>query len=239
MRLPAWAVAGAAGALVYLAAPSIAWPARAMTALLIGVLPILMVAQLRVIGDPAALPRIPVYVSSGITLWVLAALALLAARASGLGATELGLRPTSLAALFAWSTGLTAAGIAIVLTLRVAGIRESGLLLHLLPETRRERILFVGLALTAGFCEELLFRGFLLATLRSLTASTTAAVAISTFVFGWMHAYQRPAGAFRAAALGAILMLPPVLANSLVPSVFAHALLDLLGGLWLRNRLAR
>ncbi len=45
-------------------------------------------------------------------------------------------------------------------------------------------------------------------------------------------------GALRAAALGALLALPLLLTGSLLPSMIAHAGIDILAGLWLRDVIA-
>jgi membrane protease YdiL (CAAX protease family) len=136
--------------------------------------------------------------------------------------------------LLLWSAGTVVAGLTLIMIARVSGIEESPMLIHLLPVTARERVAFVGVSLTAGFCEELVFRGFLIATLGAATGSTPLAILLSSGVFGLLHAYQRPSGAVRAAALGALLAAPLIATGSIVPAMIAHATLDLIGGLLLR-----
>ena len=217
-------------------ATAVPWPARVMTAVLVAVLPVAAVVQLRLVDDVSALPRASAYASSALTLWILAGLAAGASWMSGMDTGSLGLRILPIGPLVAWSAALTLAGVLLIVVLRRAGLRESVLLLHLLPVTRIERIAFAGLSVTAGFCEEFLFRGFLLVTLATATGSVVLGVALSTVVFGWVHAYQQPAGAARAGMLGAVLAVPAVVAESVVPSMIAHTAIDLVGGLWLRNR---
>lgn len=224
-----------AGAIVVLATP-VPWPARVMMAVLVAVLPVAAVAQLRLIDDVRMLPRSSAYASSAVTLWILAGLAAGAALSSGIDGGALGLTILPIGPLAAWSAGLTLAGVLLMVLLRRMGLRESVLLLHLLPVTRNERVAFAGLSVTAGFCEEFLFRGFLLVTLGDATGSVAMAVVLSTLVFGWVHAYQQPAGAARAGMLGALLAMPAVVAESVVPSMIAHTAIDLVGGLWLRDR---
>ncbi len=231
-----WLVALAVVVIILLQAQAVPWPARIVTALLVAVLPVASVAQLRLIEDVADLPRASAYASSVLTLWILAGRAGAAAWLSGITAGAMGLRALPPIAMLGWSVALTAGGIGMMVVLRRAGLRESALLLHLLPVTRGERMAFAGVSFTAGFCEELLFRGFLLVTLTQATGSILAAVVISTVVFGWVHAYQRPAGAVRAGLLCAVLALPAVVAESVVPSMIAHTAIDLIGGLWLRDR---
>ena len=99
--------------------------------------------------------------------------------------------------------------------------------------------MFVLVAISAGICEEILFRGFLLRVLVLATGVTPLAVILSAGAFGVVHAYQSPAGALRAALLGVLLTVPVLLDASLVSAMIAHTLIDLLSGLWLARYLLR
>jgi len=92
-------------------------------------------------------------------------------------------------------------------------------------------------SLTAGSCEELVFRGFLISLLVNAWGSPALAVVLSSAAFGWMHAYQEPGGAIRAALLGAALALPVVLYGSVIPSMIAHTAIDVISGILLQKRL--
>ena len=59
----------------------------------------------------------------------------------------------------------------------------------LLPHDSRELQTFCALSITAGVCEELLYRGFLIVFLSS-AFGVLPAVALSSLVFGIAHAYQ-------------------------------------------------
>ena len=117
--------------------------------------------------------------------------------------------------------------------------REAPVLRELLPVSGPERSLFVALSATAGICEEIVFRGFLIHALTLATGSVTLALLLSSCVFGVVHAYQSPLGAVRAALLGALLALPLVFHGSIVPAILAHTLIDILSGLWLARWLLR
>jgi membrane protease YdiL (CAAX protease family) len=176
------------------------------------------------------------YASTIVTLWVLAGGCVLATVLTGYPARDVFLVWIGWWRTLAWAGGLTAATVLFTIVLRRAGLRESDFVLHLLPVTRTERMTFAALSVTAGIAEELLFRCFLFATLTAATGSFAFAVVMATVVFGWAHAYQQAGGAVRAATLGALLALPPVLTGSAIPSMIAHTLIDLVGGLWLRGR---
>jgi membrane protease YdiL (CAAX protease family) len=99
----------------------------------------------------------------------------------------------------------------------------------LLPRTPTERRWFALLAVTAGICEELLYRGFGLAALRWAAPDirTPALVIITGAAFGLAHLYQGRLGVALTGALGAYLAWITIATGSLVPVILLHALLDL------------
>jgi membrane protease YdiL (CAAX protease family) len=99
----------------------------------------------------------------------------------------------------------------------------------LLPRTPSERRWFALLAMTAGICEELLYRGFGLAALRWAAPDiTTAALVITSgAAFGFAHLYQGRLGMTLTGALGAYLAWITIAIGNLVPVMLLHALLDL------------
>ena len=99
----------------------------------------------------------------------------------------------------------------------------------LLPRSPAERRWFAALAITAGVCEEVLYRGFGLAALRWAVPdiTTPALVIITGAAFGFAHLYQGPPGVVLTGLLGAYLGWIAVATGSLVPVIVLHALLDL------------
>jgi membrane protease YdiL (CAAX protease family) len=99
----------------------------------------------------------------------------------------------------------------------------------LLPNTAAERAAFVLLSLTAGVCEEVLYRGFLIRFLHegALALPVAAALAVSSVAFGLGHAYQGFKGVLTTTACGLGLGLLFLLTGSLIPAVVLHALIDL------------
>jgi len=102
-------------------------------------------------------------------------------------------------------------------------------LIHLLPRTAGERRWFALLAVTAGVCEELLYRGFGLAGLRWAAPGigTPALIIVSGAAFGFAHLYQGRLGVTLTGVLGAYLAWITIAIGSLVPVMLLHALLDL------------
>jgi uncharacterized protein len=97
----------------------------------------------------------------------------------------------------------------------------------LLPANGRERIWFVALGLSAGFCEELLYRGFLIFWIERFWPSAIGALVVSTLLFGVAHLYQGARGVVGTTLLGAALGGLYVATGSLWPSIALHALIDL------------
>ena len=112
---------------------------------------------------------------------------------------------------------------------RVAVRPKLGAVAFMLPHTAQEQRWFVALSITAGFCEELLYRGYLpwfFAPWLGRVGAMTAVVA----AFGIGHAYQGRKGAIRATVAGAVMAAIVLATGSLVPAMIAHALIDIGGG---------
>jgi len=99
----------------------------------------------------------------------------------------------------------------------------------LLPRTGMELGWMFALSLTAGFVEELLFRGYVVAAMAPWWTWWGAA-AFSVAAFGVLHAYQGRAGIVRTAAVGAALTLLVAATRSLIPAMVLHALADIASG---------
>jgi hypothetical protein len=196
-------------------------------------LPALAVAQLPLL-DWEPLERVPVYIGSIVTILGVGALgAILSMRLEGVAPA--GLLPLPTVELLAWTLGTTLAAFVVILLFRPLEQRigggRSALLRDLLPQTRRERRLFVGLSFSAGIGEELAYRGYAYQAVQLLGLGPWGAALISSVPFAFLHAYQGPVGILRTGTMGFILAVPVVMTGSLLPSMAAHALIDLLIGL--------
>jgi membrane protease YdiL (CAAX protease family) len=105
-------------------------------------------------------------------------------------------------------------------------------LIFMLPVTPAERLRWVLVCLTAGICEELLYRGFLLQYLRGHlyggpALGLTFAWLLSSLVFGFGHLYQGAAGIVRTTVAGLMLGLLAILTGNLLLPIVVHGLLDL------------
>jgi membrane protease YdiL (CAAX protease family) len=101
----------------------------------------------------------------------------------------------------------------------------------LLPTTGGERVVFIAVALTAGLCEEFLYRGWLLNVIAAATGSPWVALILSSILFGFAHFYQGPQGMLGAAVLGIVFGTLFIASGSLFPVQALHALIDLNNGL--------
>jgi len=101
--------------------------------------------------------------------------------------------------------------------------------LALLPRSWGERRLFALVGVTAGVCEEWLYRGFLLAVVAALAPGlpAVALVLVAGVAFGLAHAYQGLAGVLTTGVLGALLAGVYLSTGSLLLPVLLHAAIDL------------
>lgn len=97
----------------------------------------------------------------------------------------------------------------------------------LLPVTTRERILWTAVAVSAGICEEIVFRGWLLATLHgALRLNGTALIVLAAVLFGLAHAYQGITGVVLTAFAGVLFCGLYVATGSLLAPILLHILID-------------
>ena len=109
---------------------------------------------------------------------------------------------------------------------------------RMLPHTPSDLRLFRWLAVTAGVCEELLYRGFLLWYLGHWLGPAPS-LALASIVFGIGHSYQGPRGVLVTAMVGVVLGLFYLMAGSLLPAMLLHAAGDLHSGTLAHAALSR
>jgi len=80
---------------------------------------------------------------------------------------------------------------------------------RILPQSTIELLPFLALAITAGLCEEFLYRGFAMAVLGHLGSPAWAAVLISSIFFGLAHLYQGRSGFFSTLVIGTVFRNGP------------------------------
>jgi len=103
---------------------------------------------------------------------------------------------------------------------------------QMLPRGPIEIPLWIALSITAGICEEVVFRGYLQRQFEALTGSRGLAWLLQAAVFGISHGYQGVMACLRIAAYGGLFGLLALWRRSLRPGMLAHALTDVLAGLF-------
>ena len=105
------------------------------------------------------------------------------------------------------------------------------------PHSSAELALWMLVSLSAGVCEEFVFRGYLLQQLTHWCGSIAVAVGVSALLFGCMHLYEGTAAAVQICGLGALFAIFAVRRGNLRSVMVAHVLQDVFTGLvlYLRN----
>ena len=136
-----------------------------------------------------------------------------------------------------WLTALMAIAMAAV----AMGMGHSGSLEEtrrqigfLAPDSTLEIVLWIALSATAGFCEELIFRGYLQNQCTRLLRSRWFALPVVSILFGLGHGYEGPPRMVLIALLGFAFGLMSIARKSLRPAMMAHTLQDTISGILLR-----
>lgn len=169
-------------------------------------------------------------------LWASAAVVLaVAAVEPGLALGDIGLAWPQLPAGIAVAVAAGAfGGIAVGVRVGVVTARRGAtptpapeVISFMLPVTKAERRWAAGVAITAGIAEELVFRGLFLALAIGLLGLSPlpAAVCVSA-VFALAHIYQGVQGVLVTAILGGLLAALVLGAESLLPAMALHVLID-------------
>ena len=133
---------------------------------------------------------------------------------------------------FAWAisflvaANLILSGLAWVLG--QVGLPMSGEISMLVPTDTVGRIVWVGVSFTAGFCEETMFRGYLMTRVRLLGKFTNWVIPsiVSALAFGVCHAYQGIPGLIVLSVYGLLFALLFIRTKSIWPLIIAHFFQD-------------
>ena len=183
--------------------------------------------------------RLSLYWSTIAFQWVAVVVVAWRAWAHGLTAQQLGLvMPRRF-----WLTLITVCGAAVIVTLQWLNLRRMGrstsplrgplqaLAERILPRSTRELVPFLALAVTAGLCEEFLYRGFAMAVIARTGLPTAVVILVSSILFGLAHLYQGRAGFVSTMVLGFLFGISRAAFDSLVPVIVWHAGVDIVAGI--------
>ena len=113
---------------------------------------------------------------------------------------------------------------------RLLGPDDAKSINTLLPQTGLEIVLWIALSITAGICEEIVFRGYFQKQFAAYTKSIVAGVFLQGVVFGLGHSYQGFKQVIIIAVLGMIYGVLAAWRRSLRPGMIAHAWTDIYSG---------
>jgi hypothetical protein len=100
----------------------------------------------------------------------------------------------------------------------------------MLPKSLPEVALWLVVSLTAGACEEFVFRGYLQRQLSLWLHSMPLSVGIVSVLFGCLHFYQGPGGVLQVIALGATYGIVAAWRGNIRSVMIAHFLQDAITG---------
>jgi membrane protease YdiL (CAAX protease family) len=219
------------------------WDARLLTFLLAVVVPVNGYVRFwRMSGrtGPAMPVRKKLIFYSRVILfqWLLVAAMLLVAFRHGLSLAAVGERLGDARLTLGATLGLLAIMAVVSVFVRWRVRRASpetlaaalGRMGKLAPAFGVEMAAFALLCVTAGVCEELLYRGWLVNVLWAASGSVWVAVVAGAAIFGIGHAYQGLKGILRTAFVGLQLAVLFVFVGNLIPGQVLHAAVDLLAG---------
>jgi membrane protease YdiL (CAAX protease family) len=125
----------------------------------------------------------------------------------------------------------------LVLSLVARAVGASGMsqaVRLLAPQSLLESILWVALGVTAGICEETIFRGYLQRQFVAWTRSAPVGVALSAALFGAGHIYQGVKATIVIGVYGLMFGILAEVRQNLRPGIIAHAWHDSITGLIIR-----
>ncbi len=104
----------------------------------------------------------------------------------------------------------------------------------LLPQSAIEVLLWIGVSITAGFCEEVAFRGYLQRQLHAASGSVVVAVLGQAAIFGIAHGYQGFENVVVIVVLGVLYGALAAWRRNLRANMIAHGWADFWEG-WLKQ----
>jgi membrane protease YdiL (CAAX protease family) len=103
----------------------------------------------------------------------------------------------------------------------------------LVPQKLPEVLAWILVSISAGVCEEIVFRGYLQQQLHALSGSMVAAILGQGLVFGLAHAYQGWKGMIVVTVIGVLLGLLAAWRRNLRANMIVHTWVDVWEG-WLK-----
>jgi len=228
-------------------------PEAVLLAILVAVVyPLIGLRRFRRIEHlPEPLPsrtRLRIYWSLLVSQWILVLLTVLLFASAGRSLADIGqsLGPRPMQTIVTACVMLAAFTLLSLFTTRQLRNAKLSDLPHrmrragkILPQTGEERAWFALVALTAGVCEEILYRGFLPWFVDAHLGVVGVGYVVAAIIFGFGHAYQGRDGMVVTAVLGLFFGSVAYFVRSLVPGQLLHVAIDLVNGIAVGATLAR
>jgi membrane protease YdiL (CAAX protease family) len=186
------------------------------------------------VAVPGLSLRLATYAQILVMEWFCVALIWWALRRKGMGLGSLvgGRWDSAIAALK--DVGLGIGFLATIILLlqvlsHVLGATNNSAAAAILPKTATELAVWLVIAATAGFCEELIFRGYLVRQFSAWSGSIQLALVVQAVLFGLGHGYYGKT-ILIIMLQGWLMGALAVWRKSLRPGMVAHVLQDALGG---------
>jgi membrane protease YdiL (CAAX protease family) len=198
----------------------------------------LRLKKLLALPQVGSVQRIALYASTIAFQWLAVAVVAWRAWIHGYTAVELGLTMAGRSRILIASV----VGAMTIATLQWLNLRRMGripvasrgsiqaIAERILPQSPLELLPFLALAVTAGLCEEFLYRGFAMAVLGRLGSPGWVAVLLSSILFGMAHLYQGRAGFASTMVMGIVLGSGRMGFGSLIPVMLWHSAVDIVAG---------
>jgi membrane protease YdiL (CAAX protease family) len=187
----------------------------------------------------STMERLALYASTIAFQWVAATVVAWRAWAHGYTAAQLGLNFHGRAKIIIASL----VGAVTIATLQWLNLRRMGrtpvaargalqaIAERILPQSTVELLPYLALAITAGLCEEFLYRGFAMAVLTRVGLPVWSVVLLSSILFGLAHLYQGRGGLVSTLVVGTVLGTGRIAYDSVVPVIFWHSAIDVVAGI--------
>ncbi len=183
---------------------------------------------------PGVSSRLSGYITVLVQEWLVVLLIWLALKRRGLAISSLVAGRWQTLGAFFRDLGFAAGFLVVTVPLvgflaHLVGGSAAGNLAEVTPKTALELLVWLGMGATAGFCEELVFRGYLTHQFTAWTGSRVLAVIAQGVLFGLAHGYYGRVMVvimFHGWLLGSLACWR----KSLRPGMLAHGLEDVIGG---------
>jgi membrane protease YdiL (CAAX protease family) len=115
--------------------------------------------------------------------------------------------------------------------IRLLGLHDGTAVMAMLPRSSGERLAWVAVSASAGFSEELVYRGYLQTQLMAFTGRPAVAIAIQAALFAIAHGDQGSGAVVRLSLYGLAFGVVAWWRRSLLAGIVCHVWTDVASGL--------